>query len=183
MFLNQCEHQEWLVARDWLAKAAHEDKQKVGVLTITSSLTDFLHKRFGMDLTVQLHEQWLDHVSAEEAVLLRCDESDKALRRSVSLRYQNQVMYDAESVLPLRGLPAALMSDLEAGKRPLANLLMAHGLSLARSDLSVGKLLIDGCDIQARRSVLRSALGAEALVVELFYPEFWLQLQHLAGAR
>ena len=132
---------------------------------------------------VQLHEQFLDKIKHGEAELLRSDVGLPALRRQVSLLHRGTVMFDAESVLPLAGLESELIADLQEGKRPLANLLLDRGLSLARSDLSVAKLEGDtryaGC--WARRSVLRSPSGTQALVVEVFRPEFWRRLERLLG--
>jgi len=129
-----------------------------------------------MPLTVHLHEQFMDKISEDEAELLHCAVGEYALRRQVSLCYQGRVMFDAESVLPLQDLPSTLVKELEAGIKPLANLLAERGLSLSRSDLSVIQLE-DGR--WGRRSVLRSSVGTQALVVEIFRNEFWQTIQYL----
>jgi chorismate-pyruvate lyase len=88
-------------------------------------------------------------------------------------------MFDAESVLPLEDLPADLMQHLQEGKRPLGNLLLDRGLSLARSDLSVAQLNVESAydGRWARRSVLRSESGTRALVVEVFHPYAWQRIE------
>ena len=174
MFLNQWNNRDWQRALDWLSKASNVDKNVVTVLSVISSLTAFVEQRFGMLLTVQLHDQFMDKITADEATLLGCDEGIKVLRRQVSLLHQGDVMFDAESILPLQGISHELLHELEAGVRPLANLLAEYGMSLSRSDLSMMQLQ-DGR--WARRSVLRSARGTQALVVEVFQPLFWQRLQ------
>ncbi len=180
MFSTYWDKQAWQPIHDW-QKSEHDlDKPMASVLSVTSSLTRFLERRFGMVLTVQLHEQFLDKVRDYEADLLTCETGSPALRRQVSLLHREVVMFDAESVLPLEGLPAELIGELEAGERPLANLLSDRGLSLSRSDLSVMKADEGACKGRwGRRSVLRSASGTQALVVEIFRPEFWLRLRRL----
>jgi len=183
MFSMDMNQVDWCSARDWHAEEAGLAKDVAGSLTVTSSLTRFLERRFTMPLTVQLHEQFLDKIKHGEAELLHSDVGAPALRRQVSLLHRGTVMFDAESVLPLAGLESELIEDLQEGKRPLANLLLDRGLSLARSDLCVAKLAGDtryaGC--WARRSVLRSPSGTQALVVEVFRPEFWRRLERLLG--
>ncbi|MDQ6990630.1 MAG: chorismate lyase [Mariprofundaceae bacterium] len=179
MFVNQWKNEDWRLVRDWLAEGRHQQSLKV-VLTVTTTLTNFLEKQCSMPLKVQLHEQFMDKVSQDEAELLHCQQGDYALRRQVSLCYQGAVMFDAESVLPLHDLPAVLITELEAGIKPLANLLAERGLSLARSDLSITQLA-DGR--WGRRSVLRSSVGTQALVVEIFRPEFWQEIQRLSSTR
>lgn len=176
MFENQWKNDDWCLVRDWLTNGVPKQRHHTTVLTVTTSLTNFLERQFGMRLRVQLHDQFMDKVSEEEAALLHVQAEEYALRRQVSLCYQGVVMFDAESVLPLHDLPPALMKDLEDGIKPLANLLSECGLSLSRSDLSVIQLT-DGR--WGRRSVLRSALGTKALVVELFRDEFWQRLAKL----
>jgi chorismate-pyruvate lyase len=184
MFSMQWDKQAWCPVREWQLANMDLDKNTSSVLTVTTSLTRFLERRFRMVLTVQLHEQFLDKVTAAEAELLGCECGSPALRRQVSLLHRGSVMFDAESVLPLEGLPKALMEALQAGKRPLANLLLDQGLSLARSDLSVVKVESGVCAGRwARRSVLRSASGTQALVVEVFQTEFWSRLQRLTGQK
>ncbi|MDQ6967526.1 MAG: chorismate lyase [Mariprofundaceae bacterium] len=180
MFSMQWDKQTWCPIREWQLANMDIDKNMSAVLTVTTSLTRFLERHFHMALTVQLHEQFLDKVTASEAELLRCECAAPAIRRQVSLLHRGSVMFDAESVLPLEGLPKALMDELQVGKRPLANLLLDQGLSLARSDLSVTQVERGVCAGRwARRSVLRSASGTQALVVEVFQAEFWSRLQSL----
>lgn len=150
------------------------------VLTTTSSLTRFLERHFGMRLDVRLHDQFVHAAIADEAVILGCPDNTPSLRRQVSLLHRNSVMYDAESVLPLDGLNTELIGELQDGKRPLANLLADHGLSLSRSDLSIARIQTDTVHNGrwARRSVLRSESGTRALVVEVFHDEIWRRLQN-----
>lgn len=147
------------------------------ILTVTTSLTRFLERQFRMRVDVRLHDQFVDSMDVAEARLLDAQGGDTAMRRRVSLTHRDSVMFDAESVLPLDTLPADLIEDLEAGKRPLANLLLDRGLFLSRSDLSVMKIE-DGphAGRWARRSVLRSESGTRALVVEVFHEEIWRRL-------
>jgi len=178
MFANQWKNEDWCLVRDWLMDGVPKNRHHKSILTVTTSLTNFLNSQFSMPLTVQLHEQFMDKVTQNEAELLRCQAGEYALRRQVSLCYQGRVMFDAESVLPLHDLPSALVKELEAGIKPLANLLAERGLSLSRSDLSVIQLQ-DGR--WGRRSVLRSAVGTKALVVEIFRAEFWDYIKRLDG--
>jgi chorismate--pyruvate lyase len=115
-----------------------------------------------------------------EAIFLNIDGQERCLRRKVSLMSRNDVMFDAESILPLDVLPVELMAELEAGKRPLANLLSDRGLSLSRSGLSVAKIEAQGFYHQcwARRSVLSSESGARALVTEVFHDAIWRKLSY-----
>ena len=180
----QWDKQTWCPVREWQLAHMSVDKNMSAVLTVTSSLTRFLERRFRMSLTVQLHEQFLDKARGSEALLLGCECGAPVLRRQVSLLHRGVVMFDAESVLPLEGLPKSLMEELQAGKRPLANLLLDQGLSLARSDLSVSQVESGVCAGRwSRRSVLRSASGTQALVVEVFQTEFWSRLQRLTGQK
>ena len=153
------------------------------VLMITGSLTRFLERRHGMPLTLRLHDQFVDGCRSEEAELLDCKVGDPCLRRRVSLLHRTKLMFDAESVLPLDGLPTELVQQLEEGVQPLGNLLLDRGLSLSRSDLSVAEVEVPGGGggekRWARRSVLRSASGTRALVVECFYNDIWKRLKHL----
>jgi len=179
MFVNLWKNDDWCLIRHWLANGKKKHPHIKAVLTVTSSLTTFLEQHCSMPLNVHLHEQFMDKILKDEAQLLGCQVGDYALRRQVSLCYQGVVMFDAESVLPLQDLPKSLVEALEAGDKPLANLLAERGLSLARSDLSVLQL-DDGR--WGRRSVLRSSVGTQALVVELFKPEFWQTIQQLNQA-
>jgi len=180
----QWDKQAWCPVREWQLANMNVDKNMSAVLTVTASLTRFLERRFQMSLTVHLHEQFLDKATPAEAGLLGCACGAPSLRRQVSLLHRGAVMFDAESVLPLEGLPKALMDELQAGKRPLANLLLDQGLSLARSDLSVVQVASGVCAGRwARRSVLRSASGTQALVVEVFHNEFWSRVQRLTGQK
>jgi len=184
MFSVQWDKQAWCPVRKWQLAHMTLDKNMSAVLTVTSSLTRFLERRFCMALTVQLHEQFLDKATVSEASLLGCECGVPVLRRQVSLLHRGSVMFDAESVLPLDGLPKSLMEALQLGERPLANLLLDQGLSLSRSDLSVTQVENGVCVGRwGRRSVLRSASGTQALVVEIFHHEFWSRLQRLAGKK
>lgn len=151
------------------------------MLTVTSSLTRFIEKRFGMGLELKVHDQFVDSLHNDEAELLGCQIGAPALRRQVSLMHRGSVMFDAESVLPLAELPADLMQQLEEGQRPLGNLLMDRGLSLARSDLAVAQIDDDAVHAGrwARRSILRSPAGTRALVVEVFHPEIWKRIERM----
>lgn len=181
MFFGKLTAQSWEPARGWRIPNTGISRDAAAVLTVTGSLTRFLEQRFGMRLDVRVHDQFVDSASAEEAALLGCPVAAPALRRRVALMHRGSVMFDAESVLPLEGLPADLMQSLQEGKRPLGNLLLDRGLSLARSDLSIARIehsdRYQGC--WARRSVLRSPSGTKALVVEVFHPEIWRRLEHL----
>jgi len=179
MFFGDLNTQHWQSVRHWQALEAGMDRDAAAVLTVAGSLTRFLERRFGIRLDVRMHDQFVDHVRAEEAEMLVCDVGAPALRRQVSLMSRGSVLFDAESVLPLQDLPADLMRELQEGKRPLGNLLLDRGLSLSRSDLSIAKLDVEGlCQGRwARRSVLRSPSGTRALVVEVFHDEMWRRLQ------
>ncbi len=183
MFFGALDAQDWQSVRYWKPQAYGVNRDCAAVLTTAGSLTRFLERHYGIQLNVKLHDQFVDCVTAHEAQLLKCAEGDSALRRQVSLMHRGSVMFDAESVLPLDGLPASLMEELQAGQRPLGNLLLDRGLSLARSDLSVAQVETERApDARwARRSVLRSPSGARALVVELFHPEMWKRID--ASAR
>lgn len=167
---------DWVPVRQWRSEGL--DAEMAMVLTVTSSLTRFVERRYGLRLELKLHEQFVDRLNPYEAKLLEGAPGDACLRRTVSLLHRKSVMFDAESVLPLAGLPADLMAELEAGRVPLANLLLERGLSLARSDLCVGMHAGEhGEALWARRSVLRSASGTRALVSEYFYPEIWTRIE------
>lgn len=179
MFLTGIDQRAWCSVRQWNSSDARVSKDMAAILTVTTSLTRFLERRYGMRVSVRLHDQFVDKMTATEAALLKADVGDPAMRRQVSLVHRDSVMFDAESVLPLDSLPTSLIADLEEGKRPLANLLSDQGLSLSRSDLSVMKIDDEGVHANrwARRSVLRSESGARALVVEVFHDEMWRRLQ------
>ncbi|MDX8412963.1 MAG: chorismate lyase [Mariprofundales bacterium] len=171
MFFGDIDGQEWTPVRQW-----HEDVAKpvAGVLTATGSLTRFVERHFGIVLTVRLHDQFVDVATDTEAALLNCDMSLPVLRRQVSLRSGSKVMFDAESVLPLDGVSADLMAQLESGDLPLGNLLIDRGVSLSRSDLSIARFVQGDAEGHwARRSVLKSGSGTRALVVEFFHDVFW----------
>lgn len=179
MFFGDLELQNWQSVRYWKPQDAGVTRDAAAILTTAGSLTRFLERHFGIRLEVRLHDQFVDTVKQGEAPLLLCAESEPALRRQVSLMHRGSVLFDAESVLPLETLPADLIADLQEGIRPLGNLLLDRGLSLARSDLSVtqmqGEPLHQGR--WARRSVLRSESGTQALVVEVFHPEMWTRVE------
>ena len=150
------------------------------MLTVTSSLTRFIERQYGIALKVKLIEQFVDQLDGDEARILGCAAGTKALRRQVSLVHRGGVMFDAESVLPLAEIPTEMMQALQEGREPLGNLLQERGLVLARSDLSVGRIQCKGDagteERWARRSVLRSPSGASALVIEAFHPLFWRRI-------
>jgi len=153
------------------------------VLRVTNVLTNFLEQKYGLKLDVQLHDQGMSTASEIEADLLGILPQERCLRRKVSLKSRGEVMFDAESVLPLDILPVELMAELEAGKRPLANLLSDQGLLLSRSGLSVTRVKSTGAyqHCWARRSVLHAQSGAKALVTEVFYDAIWRKLDYLAN--
>ena len=174
--------QTWVDAQTWRETQANQlDATKVHVLMVTQSLTRFLERKYGLRLDVCLHEQCVGYASEAEAKLLNIDISERCLRRKVSLLSRKEVMFDAESILPLDVLPVELMDELEAGKRPLANLLADRGLSLSRSNLSVCQVQEDGFykHCWARRSVLESQSGAKALVTEVFQEAIWRKLNYI----
>ncbi|MDQ6992164.1 MAG: chorismate lyase [Mariprofundus sp.] len=175
MLFGDIESQAWQSVRSWKPEETGLSREAAAALTTADSLTRFLERHFAIQLEVRLHDQFIDHMSAEEARLLVCDSGASVLRRQVSLVYRGSVMFDAESVLPLSDLPADLMLELQEGRRPLGNLLLDRGLSLSRSDLSVVLLDVEGVNggRWARRSVLRSMSGTRALVVEVFNPVLW----------
>jgi len=179
MFFGSLDTQDWQPVRYWKPKDAGISRDCAAVLSTAGSLTRFLERHFGIRLDVRLHDQFVDQARVDEAALLESHIADSALRRQVSLMHRGSVMFDAESVLPLDGLPADLMRDLQEGKRPLGNLLLDRGLSLSRSDLSVAQLDVEGLHngCWARRSVLRSVSGTRALVVEVFHPEMWKRIE------
>ena len=181
MFFGPLTSPHWEPVRQWSASEHGVSAPVAGVLTVAGSLTRFLERHHQIHLDVQLHEQIVDKATPEEAELLNCATGSPALRRNVSLLHRGTVMFDAESVLPLDVLPTTLMAELEAGQRPLANLLSDRGLSLSRTDLSIAH--IQGPSIYehlwARRSVLRSESGATALVTEVFHETFWRKLHYL----
>ncbi len=153
------------------------------VLNVTSALTRFLEQKYGLKLDVQLHDQWMSIASHVEADLLGILPEERCLRRRVSLKSRGEVMFDAESVLPLDILPVELMAELEEGKRPLANLLSDRGLLLSRSGLSVTQVQAIGVyqHCWARRSVLHSESGAKALVTEVFHDAIWRKLSYMVN--
>lgn len=182
MFFGSLDTQDWQSVRYWKPKEAGIGRDCAAVLTTAGSLTRFLERHFGIRLEVRLHDQFVDQARVDEAALLESHIADSALRRQVSLMHRGSVLFDAESVLPLDALPADLMRDLQEGKRPLGNLLLDRGLSLSRSDLNVVQLDVEGLHHGrwARRSVLRSASGTRALVVEVFHPEMWKRIETTA---
>ena len=183
MFFGSIAEQNWVPARQWHGQAEGVGNDIAMVLTVTSSLTRYIERRYGMTLKVKLLDQFSDHLLPEEASLLGVPSGTPALRRQASLTHRGSVMFDAESVLPLADISTELMQALEEGREPLGNLLQERGLSLARSDLAVGRMNCSGEGKEelrwARRSVLRSPSGASALVVEAFHELFWKRLRHL----
>ncbi|OIO71541.1 MAG: chorismate lyase [Zetaproteobacteria bacterium CG_4_9_14_3_um_filter_49_83] len=185
MFLTGIDQESWTPVREWQADKVGVPRDMAAILTVTSSLTRFLERHYRMVVKVRLHDQFVDQMEAGEAMLLGAQPYEPAMRRRVSLMHRDSVMFDAESVLPLDTLPADLIDDLEAGKRPLGNLLLDRGLFLSRSDLSIMRISEGhahaGC--WARRSVLRSESGTRALVVEVFRDEIWQRLDLLRSRR
>ncbi len=179
MFFGSLDSQNWQPVRYLKPAELGISRDCAGVLSTATSLTRFLERHFAIRLEVCLHDQFVDQTRPEEIALLGSHEADTALRRQVSLLHRGSVMFDAESVLPLDSLPSDLMADLQEGKRPLGNLLLDRGLALARSDLSVVQLDVEGVHHGrwARRSVLRSPGGTRALVVEVFHPEMWKRIE------
>jgi chorismate-pyruvate lyase len=175
MFFGSLELQQWQPVRHWKPADAGLSRDAAIVLTITGSLTRLFERRFGMRLRVRVQDQYIDIVRSEEDSMLDSEVGSPALRRRVSLMHRGSIIFDAESVLPLEDLPADLMQQLQEGKRPLGNLLLDRGLSLARSDLSIAQLNVESAydGRWARRSVLRSESGTRALVVEVFHPYVW----------
>ncbi len=183
MFFGPLESLAWTPVRRWRPEEAGVERDAAAVLAATGSLTRFLERHYGMHLEVRLHDQFVDDAAGAEAALLGCVAGSPALRRRVSLMFRGSVMFDAESVLPLDGVHGELMQELQEGEKPLGNLLLDRGLSLSRSDLSVARLPEDakapwaGC--WARRSVLRSASGTRALVVEVFHDAMWQRVARM----
>ena len=168
----------WTPVRQWRSEGQGLDAEAPLVLTVTSSLTRFIERRYGMRLELKLHDQFVDRMRPREAELLGAAAGEACLRRTVSLLHRKSVMFDAESILPLAGLPTDLMEELEAGRQPLGNLLLERGMSLARSDLSIGcRKAEHGESLWARQSVLRSESGTRALVIEFFHPEIWRRIE------
>jgi len=174
--------QTWLDVRSWRAEYGETlTPVQISVLSVVTPLTRLLEGKYGMKLDVHLHDQFVDTIDETEAKLLKVDAQERCLRRKVSLLSRGEVMFDAESVLPLAVLPVELMLELEEGKQPLANLLSEQGLSLSRSNLSVAKIEDHGFyeGGWARRSVLGSSAGAKALVTEVFHESIWRKLNYL----
>jgi len=182
MFFGSLQSSDWLPVRTWKPGEDGILRDMAAVLTIAGSLTRFLERQYAMRLEVRLHGQFVDRANAGESALLTCDTGAPALRRRVSLLHRKSVMFDAESVLPLDSLPTDLMNDLQEGRKPLGNLLLDRGLSLARSDLCVARIGGEGiyAGRWARRSVLRSESGTMALVVEVFHDEIWNRIARMA---
>ncbi len=179
MFFGDLEAQDWQSIRYWKPADVGLSRDAGAILTTAGSLTRFLERHFGIRVDVELHDQFVDLTKPGEGSLLGCEDEVPVLRRQVSLMHRGSVLFDAESVLPLETLPADLIADLEEGVRPLANLLLDRGLSLARSDLSVAQMQGEGLHQGrwARRSVLRSPSGVQALVVEVFHPIMWARIE------
>ncbi len=174
--------QAWLDVRSWRTKySATLTPVHISVLSVVTPLTRLLEGKYGMKLDVHVHDQCVDTIHEMEASLLEESAQERCLRRKVSLLSRGEIMFDAESVLPLHVLPVTLMTALEEGKQPLANLLSEQGLSLSRSNLSITKIegqgFYEGC--WARRSVLRSPVGTKALVTEVFHESIWRKLHYL----
>ncbi len=182
MIQDLLDKQIWRDCQLWRADAASLlTPTQIRVLFVNTALTRFIEQKYGLRLDVHLHDQYVSFASETEAGLLQIGVSERCLRRKVSLMSRNEVMFDAESLLPLDVLPVALMEELEAGRRPLADLLSDRGLSLSRSNLSIALVNDEGFYDQcwARRSVLSSEAGAKALVTEVFHPAIWRKLNYL----
>jgi len=174
--------QSWTNAPAWRREQSGKVPATVlNVLLVTQSLTRFLEKKYRLKLDVHLHEQMMDYADTVEAGLLQVAGASRCLRRKVSLLSRNEVMFDAESVLPLDVLPVSLVQELASGKRPLANLLSDRGLQLSRSDLGITKISdhVLYAGNWARRSVLRAASGETALVTEVFHDAIWRKLDYM----
>jgi len=185
MFFGSIAGQSWCREREWQASDYGLSREQGAILTVAGSLTRFLERMHGMKLDVQLKDQYIDTLAADEAAVLHSTEHQQILRRKVALTHRQHTMFDAESVLPLAPLPHALVQDLQDGKRPLANLLMDYGLSLSRLDLGITQITGEHPwqGYWARRSVLRSESDIQALVVEVFHPLFWQRLNMLKQHR
>ncbi|MDQ6989225.1 MAG: chorismate lyase [Mariprofundaceae bacterium] len=184
MIADLLESQTWLDAPTWRNTYATKVPASLSkVLLVTTSLTRFLEQHYALNLDVHVYEQAMGFAQAAEAALLHIGPDERCLRRKVSLLHRNRVMFDAESILPLDVLPVELMAELEAGQRPLANLLSERGLCLSRSDLSISHIQDHDYYEQrwARRSVLRSESGATALVTEVFHEALWSKLNYLSS--
>ncbi|MDX8381914.1 MAG: chorismate lyase [Ghiorsea sp.] len=176
-------NQTWLSVRELREQYSEVlSPIQMSVLSVVTPLTSLLENKYGMKLNVHLHDQFLDKMNTSEAELLKADIQERCLRRKVSLLCRGEIMFDAESTLPIDVLPIELMQALEEGKRPLANLLSDQGLSLSRSNLSIAKVQDQGLYDQcwARRSILGSSSGAKALVTEVFHDANWRKLNYLA---
>jgi len=183
VFLSWPTEQDWIAASNWSARAAGAPAEVAAVLLITGSLTRQLEYRYRMRLQLKIKDQFVDRCEPEEARLLECALSAPCLRRRVSLLHRGEVMFDAESVLPLDSLPVETMEALQEGRQPLGNILIDRGLTLSRSDLSLATLRCpdagDDAPRWARSSVLRSESGGRALVTECFRPAMWSHLSAL----
>ncbi len=180
------ESQVWRQSQDWRKNDAGQfSATQLRVLFVSTALTRFIEQKYRLKLDVQLRDQFMCYANETEAELLEVGVHDRCLRRKVSLLSRNEVMFDAESVLPLDVLPIALMEELEQGKRPLADLLSDRGLTLSRANLSISHVKDDGIydECWARRSVLSSESGAKALVTEVFRDALWRKLEHLQSNR
>ncbi len=172
VYLPMIKEQSWQSVGRWLAHAEGVERDKRMILSVTSPLTRFLQRRYGVRVSLLLEDQFVEDCSLPEAQLLTIDVS-RCLRRQVRLMWRQQEVLKAESILPIGAVSVDLMASLQQGEALLANLLVDHGLSLARSELKIAHLEQDGRDYWARRSVLRSGSGASALVTEVFHPDFW----------
>jgi chorismate-pyruvate lyase len=175
-------NQAWMDVRTWRAQFAESlSPEQVSVLSVVTPLTRLLEAKYGMKVDVHLHDQYVDELNDAEADLLKVEPHSRCLRRKVSLLCRGETMFDAESALPLDVLPVSLMEELEAGKRPLANVLSDQGLSLSRSNLNIAQIQDDGFYDQcwARCSVLKATTGAKALVTEVFHESMWRKLTYL----
>lgn len=186
MIRQLLEQEQWEASQD--LRANHSEvlsEVQMSVLLVQTALTKFIEQRYGLRLDVRLHDQFMCDATEAEAALLGISVNDRCLRRKVSLTSRNEVMFDAESVLPLETLPLELMQELEEGKRPLANLLSERGLTASRSSLSIAHVHSEGLyeGYWARRSVLCSPSGAKALVTEVFMDAFWRKLNYLLSSR
>ncbi len=184
MIAHLLDSESWQPSRQWQAdEGANVDAAVRHVLMVTSALTRFLAQKYALRLDVHLHDQCMSMPTRAEAALLDIAPDTRCLRRKVSLKARGEVMFDAESMLPLDTLPVALMQALEEGRRPLADVLSDQGLMLSRSNLSIARVqtqgLYEGC--WARRSVLCAESGAKALVTEVFFDAFWRKLHYKAA--
>ena len=106
MIQNLLDKQIWKDSLVWRADPASQlTAIQLKVLFVNTALTRFLEQKHGLKLDVHLHDQHVSFATDTEAELLQISTSERCLRRKVSLLSRKEVMFDAESVLPLDILP------------------------------------------------------------------------------